>query len=89
MERKVPKDEYHKIRERKVKTLTEIDEITVGQAHKNTWKLNQNILTGMAVFINQKRANVCEHTIKMASLEFMKGATRGFITLATPWWHLS
>jgi hypothetical protein len=30
-----------------------------------------------AVFLNQKRANVCEHTTKMASLEFLKGATRG------------
>ena len=29
-----------------------------------------------AVFLNQ-RANVCEHTTKMASLEFLKGATRG------------
>ena len=31
----------------------------------------------MAVFLNQKRANVCEHMTKMASLEFLKGATRG------------
>ena len=30
-----------------------------------------------AVFLNQQRAKVCEHTIKMASLEFLKGATRG------------
>ena len=30
-----------------------------------------------AVFLNQKRAIVCEHTTKMASLEFLKGATRG------------
>ena len=38
--------------------------ITVGQAHKNTWKLYQNISMGTAVFLNQKRANVFEHTTK-------------------------
>ena len=32
----------------------------MGQAHVHTWKLNQNISTGMAIFLNQKRANVCE-----------------------------
>ena len=31
----------------------------------------------MTVFLNQKRANVCEHTTKMVSLEFLKGATKG------------
>ena len=62
METKVPKYEYHKIREREVKTLTKIEEITVGQAHENTWKLYRNISTGTAVFINQKRSNVCEYT---------------------------
>ena len=30
-----------------------------------------------AVFLNQKRVNVCEHMTKMVSLEFLKGATRG------------
>ena len=30
-----------------------------------------------AVLLNQMRANVCEHTTKMASLGFLKGATRG------------
>ena len=30
-----------------------------------------------AVFHNQKRANVCEHTTKMESVEFLKGAIRG------------
>ena len=49
-------------------SLLEIEEISVGQAHENTRKLYRNISTGMAVFINQKRANVCEHTTKMASL---------------------
>ena len=42
---------------------------SLGQAHKNTRKLYRNILTGMAIFINQKRVNVCEHTTKMGSLE--------------------
>ena len=28
----------------------------------------ENISTGTAVFLNQKRANVCEHTTKMALL---------------------
>ena len=31
----------------------------------------------MGVFLNQKRASVCEHTTKMASLEFLKGAPMG------------
>ena len=42
---------------------------SLGQAHENTWKLYRNISTGMAVFINQKRVNVCEHMTQMASLE--------------------
>ena len=42
----------------------------------HTQKQNPNISTDPAVFLNQKRANVCEHTTKMASLEFLKGATR-------------
>ena len=33
----------------------------------HTWKQNQNILTDTAVFLNQKRANVCEHRTKMTS----------------------
>ena len=42
---------------------------TVGQAQKNTRKLKQNNLTNTAIFLNRKRANVCEHMTKMASLE--------------------
>ena len=60
---------YTKWGKGKWKLLPKIEEITVGQAHKNTRKLNQNILTSMAVFLNQKRANVCEHMTKMVSLE--------------------
>ena len=69
MERKVPKYENHKLRERKVKILKGIEEITKGQAHTNTRKLYRDISTGMAVFLNQKSVNVCEHTTKTASLE--------------------
>ena len=32
-----------------------------GQAHTNTQKLNRDILTGTAIFLNRKRVNVCEH----------------------------
>ena len=39
------------------------------QAHTNTRKLNRDISTGMAVFLNRKRVNVCEHTTKTASVE--------------------
>ena len=58
------------------KLLPKIEEITGGKAHVNAWKLNQNISTGTAVFINQKRANFCEDMTKIIR-EFMKGATRG------------
>jgi hypothetical protein len=40
-----------------VKTLTKIEETTIGEAHKNTRKLNKNISMNMAVFLDQKRAN--------------------------------
>ena len=40
-----------------------------GQTHTNTRKLNRDISTGTAVFLNRKRVNVCEHTTKMASLD--------------------
>ena len=43
---------------------------------KHTRIQNRNISTDTAVFLNQKRANVREHTTKMASLEFLKGSTR-------------
>ena len=43
----------------------------------HTLKQNQNISTDAAILLNQKRANVCEHMTRMASLEFLKGATRG------------
>ena len=46
-----------------------MQEITIGQAHVNTRKLNRNISTVTAIFLNQKRVNVCEHMTKMASQE--------------------
>ena len=42
----------------------------------HTRKQNQNISTDTGIFLNQKRANICEHMTKMVSLEFLKGATR-------------
>ena len=59
VERKVPKYENHTLRERKVKTLTRN-----WRDHRrtDTRKLYRDILTGTAVFLNQKRVNVCEHT---------------------------
>ena len=38
-----------------------------GQAHTNTRKLNRDISTGTAVYLNRKRVNVCEHTTKMVA----------------------
>ena len=71
MEREVPKYKYRKIRERKGKgkLLPKTEEISIGKAHTNTRKLNRNILTVTAVFLNQKRVNVYEHMTKMVSLE--------------------
>ena len=48
-----------------------------GQAHTNTRKLNRDISTGMAVFLNRKRVNVCKHTMKTASLESLRKVTPG------------
>ena len=48
-----------------------------GQAHTNTRKLNQDISTGTAVFLNRKRVNFCEHTTKTASLESLRKVPPG------------
>ena len=53
----------------KGKLLPQIEEITRGKAHVNTWKLNRNILTVTDIFLNEKRVNVCEHMTKIASLQ--------------------
>ena len=47
--------------------LPKIEEISGGKAHTNTRKLIRNISTVTDVFLNQKRVNVCEHMVKMAS----------------------
>ena len=46
----------------------------------HTRKQNPNILMDTAIFLNQKRANVCEHMTKMMSLVFERchqGVARG------------
>ena len=52
----------------KGKLLQRNEEFSGGKAHTNTWKLIRNILTVTNVFLNQKRVNVCEHMVKMASI---------------------
>ena len=72
---------------RKWKLLSKIEKITIGQAHVNTWKLNRNILTVMAVFLNQKRVNVCvlfwlrktAVTVKIFQLSFRVSVLRWFL----------
>ena len=63
----------------KGKEIEGIEEITKGQAHTNTRKLYQDILTGTAVFLNRKRVNVCEHTTKTASLESLRKVPPGVV----------
>ena len=43
------------------------EEISRLKAHINTWKLIWRIWTITDVFLNPKRVNVCEHTVKMMS----------------------
>jgi hypothetical protein len=63
---------------RKGKHLLKIEEIFRGKAHSNTRKLIQNILTITDAFLNQKRVNVYDHMIKMASQEsFLKVSPGG------------
>ena len=44
-------------------------EISRGKAQTNARKLIENIFMVTEVFLNQKRVNVCEHTVKMTSQE--------------------
>ena len=53
----------------KGKFFPKIEGISRGKLHTNTLKLIQNISTITYVFLDQKRVNVCEHTVKMASHE--------------------
>ena len=48
--------DHTKYRKGKWKLLPKIEEITVGKAHVNTRKINQNISAGTAVFLDQKGA---------------------------------
>ena len=57
--------------------LPGIEEITKGQAYTNTRKLYRDVSTGTAVFLNQKRVNVCEHTTKTASLKSLRKVPPG------------
>ena len=45
------------------------EKISGGKAHSNTRKHIRDILTITNVFLDQKRVNVCEHTVKMAPSE--------------------
>ena len=57
--------ENHKLRRKgSENSYQELKRSQKGQAHTNTRKLNRDISTGTAVFLNRKRVNVCEHTIK-------------------------
>ena len=67
VERKVPKYEYYKIRERKVKTL-----IGNWRDHwrTSTWKLYRDISTGTAVFINWKSLDKDCRNCRNISIQF-------------------
>ena len=53
----------------KEKFLLKIEEISGGKPHTNPQKLIRNISPIIDAFLNQKRVNVCEHTVKVASRE--------------------
>ena len=53
----------------KGKLLLKIEEISRGKTHTKTRKLIQNILMITDFFLDQKRVNFCEHTIKITSHE--------------------
>ena len=61
----------------KGKLLPKIEEVSGGEAHTNICKLIQNILTITDVFLNQKRVNVCEHMVKIASCEIFERCHKG------------
>ena len=47
-------------------------ELKRSQTNRHTQTLYRDISTGMAVFLNRKRVNVCEHTTKTVSLESLR-----------------
>ena len=55
----------------KGKLLPKIEEITLGQVHVNTQKLNLNNLMVTAVFLNQKRVNLWEHMTRSSDAIFI------------------
>ena len=62
--------DYTKKQEKKEETLTEKnEEISGWKAHINTRRPTWNVSTITEVFLNQKRVNLCEHIVKMASGE--------------------
>ena len=57
--------------------LPKIEEFTMDR-HTNTHtETKSKYFEDTAILLNQKRTNVCEHTTRIASLEFLKSATRG------------
>ena len=52
-----------KNRKRKEKLVSKNEEVSGQEAHTNTRKLNWNISTITDDFLDQKRVNVCEHTV--------------------------
>ena len=71
------------------KLLLRIKEISGGNA--NTSKLISIISTVTDVFLNQKRVNVCEHMVKMASIERLKvppGVLPLHLPLSQTWYIL-
>ena len=59
-----------KIRKERGKSYWKNEEISGWKAHTNTWKLNWKVSTIRDVFLDQKRVNVCEHTVKMVPRVF-------------------
>ena len=64
MERKVPKYGYTINRKRKGKFTTKMKRSPDESTHKHTETLYISTITD--VFLDQKRVNVCENTVKMA-----------------------
>ena len=59
-------------KKRKERDLTKKnEEISGRKVHTNKWKLNWNVSMITDVFLDHKRVNVCEHTVKMAPHEIV------------------
>ena len=55
---------YTKIGKERGNSYQKNEEISSWKAHTNIWKFHWNVSTITDDFLNQKRVNVCEHTIK-------------------------